>query len=1233
VLDVDSRAPPARATALPQRAQHTPADGLAEAALAVQRLGRHRALTDFLTATVARSCSCGGTCEACSTEHPPGEEDGRPGPEVKPVDVGSLGSPSSGSKSTVDRPVGRATPTSPGPADLLTVLGLQRAVGNAAVTKLIPGPRRVQRAPDGGMSALEAAAQEQIAAAKAKKATAGDGGPGTAGDGGPGPGTAGDSTQEPGQSSDREEETKLKLELGATVSPPDVSEHEQATRQAASGTAEAATAPSTPVVAGGSPAPPQAQGGHDPHGPAAAAGEAAQLADKAAASATEVTAPGPPAPVELPSVAPVDAGGRPVPPDAQGDAMAAALAGRVDALRQGAHTVLGQAAAQKAAGHTLEAQIKTVEAHIGEAESGVATIKAHAAHRREVTTQARQALDVSKQKAETVAAGAPQVASKSEEGKSKSGPMASGSQSLAGDSASHQPEDSEAAGKAQEQGNQLTKVGADTASIDDTIGKTTERAASLGEEAAQAKESNSQSEAKVTAAEAVIGQTDQKATELGQANQAARAQLAGVADGPAQMATEGGALDEQGTAITAASDQLEARLHAAQQAHEAGMGSVPARQLGGGGTALQLSPDDDRQRVDTSGVVPEWLSGETAPSAQARQEAAAKEQARRQAELSEINSDAGAGFDNLSAADKAGIALRLTGRHLFGSLGATNIPNFVGGIIRGFIDPRVSLMGVVNGLGMVLSGAANLLSAKQWEKDPLGNLLKSSADIATGVTIVLGSIAGLAVAISVLLTIATVLTLGAIAPITGPIIAFCATVAATVGPWAITAAEIALVLQALVFIKNLIDAATATTAKDLQGKSDEMTEDATTAGSMAMQIGMAEAGEMIGGAGGEGGEPGGAAPAEAPAVPPEAPAPTAADTPAPGPTPAPADVPAPAPEVPAPTPGAAGPAEAPAPQGQAPAGPGEAPAPQGQAPSGGPAPETGVPPADAAAPAEVPQPGDVPEPGTASGPETPAPLEDGTPAVAGAESPDGNAQVKVGEDGTCEVCATPCAETRAKYADALENSDPTDPESLAARLTEAESSPDPQARAQAIADLVPELESAQSAAEVLGEFSDAARAGENSSATPPDPASEEPQTEAEDPSMTADEELAKLIGEQAADDTRAAVTDTAPGETYEHPTFEPGPYAGDSIPARSSDQTFTTAERASINEIGSETGCHTCGSTEPGTTTGNFIPDHQPVSALNTEGLPQRLFPHCLGCSQAQGLALLGRLALARSGQ
>lgn len=85
-------------------------------------------------------------------------------------------------------------------------------------------------------------------------------------------------------------------------------------------------------------------------------------------------------------------------------------------------------------------------------------------------------------------------------------------------------------------------------------------------------------------------------------------------------------------------------------------------------------------------------------------------------------------------------------------------------------------------------------------------------------------------------------------------------------------------------------------------------------------------------------------------------------------------------------------------------------------------------------------------------------------------------------------------------------------------------------------------------------------------------------------------------------------------------TFKPGPYAGESVAARSSAQTFTATERATINRIGKETGCHTCGVKDPGTKSGNFVPDHQPVSSLNKAGAPQRLYPHCINCSRKQGL-------------
>jgi len=85
--------------------------------------------------------------------------------------------------------------------------------------------------------------------------------------------------------------------------------------------------------------------------------------------------------------------------------------------------------------------------------------------------------------------------------------------------------------------------------------------------------------------------------------------------------------------------------------------------------------------------------------------------------------------------------------------------------------------------------------------------------------------------------------------------------------------------------------------------------------------------------------------------------------------------------------------------------------------------------------------------------------------------------------------------------------------------------------------------------------------------------------------------------------------------------FKPGEYAEESIVARSSSQKFTEAERTLINNIGEKTGCHTCGTKIPGTKSGNFIPDHQPVSALNANRTLQRLYPQCLKCSRAQGLA------------
>ena len=401
--------------------------------------------------------------------------------------------------------------------------------------------------------------------------------------------------------------------------------------------------------------------------------------------------------------------------------------------------------------------------------------------------------------------------------------MASESANLAGENAAHTPEDPEAAGKSGEQGAKLGQASSQLGSIDGTINQTKARADSLAAEAAAAKQSNAATAGRLGETEQAIGQVEAKSAELTAQNAAARSRLQGMAGQPAAHRAAADQLDAEGQAGLDASLQLEARLRAGDERYRGAIAAMPAPVPLTTGPAVQRQGYDGRTTYDPAGAIdarlPSWLTGEDPPNAAAAARHKAEEDARRAAEIAEIEQDAGGHFERMSAGQKAGIALSLTGRNLMHEIGDTNLPKFGLTLLRGFIDPRVSLMGVVHGVGQIVSGIANLASAEQWRRDPLGNLLKSSADIATGVTIVLGSIAGLAIAVGIILTavaiVGSIFSFGAVGLALAPIIAFCGTVASTVGPWALWAAAVALTLHALVFIKNLIDAATASTASGL----------------------------------------------------------------------------------------------------------------------------------------------------------------------------------------------------------------------------------------------------------------------------------------------------------------------------------------------------------------------------------------------------------------------------------
>lgn len=568
------------------------------------------------------------------------------------------------------------------------------------------------------------------------------------------------------------------------------------------------------------------------------------------------TAPVKPPTVKPPEiVAPVDAAGKPLRPDPAGDLRMLQLAAQAQAMRMQGHALRERAAQERHNASVLQANIQLIHEGTTHAGEGLAHADDHLAYRHTIVDQASASLKLSEGKAEMVASRAPEFSDKAAENKEKSGPMSSEAKDLVGQNASATPDDDDAAEKSAEQGHELGSVGSDIGSMDDAITQTKAKADNLAQEAAQAKQTNTKTKGNIDSTKATLEKTQVRLTQLTGDNATAKAKLAQQAHGPSHVLAGAAALDKQGEAAIKASNQMEERIHAAQKKHVEAMHSVPASKIGKRGNAARpaaliqrqaASPEPapaERINLDLAGGVvnnlPSWLTGEEKQTEEQRAKAQLEEQKRRESEIQEINTRANGNFANLSAADKAGIALSLTSRHIFGSLSNIRWPDMLSKMAQALIDPRISLMGVVSGLSMTLSGLANLVSIEQWKKDPLGNLLKSAADISTGIAIVLGSIAGLAVAIIAIMVLAAIFSFGALGPVAAAVIPFCSTVASTVGGWTLWAAAIALGFNFLVMIKDLVSAATAKTASDLQVQADHLTEDTKNAGNMAMQLGMA----------------------------------------------------------------------------------------------------------------------------------------------------------------------------------------------------------------------------------------------------------------------------------------------------------------------------------------------------------------------------------------------------------
>lgn len=85
-------------------------------------------------------------------------------------------------------------------------------------------------------------------------------------------------------------------------------------------------------------------------------------------------------------------------------------------------------------------------------------------------------------------------------------------------------------------------------------------------------------------------------------------------------------------------------------------------------------------------------------------------------------------------------------------------------------------------------------------------------------------------------------------------------------------------------------------------------------------------------------------------------------------------------------------------------------------------------------------------------------------------------------------------------------------------------------------------------------------------------------------------------------------------------TLGPGPYAFEGVGLVRGRVDSGVSFRNNIN--GNLYGCHTCGTRNPGTTSGNWVLDHQPPTSMVPRGTPQTGYPQCRTCSNVQGGAV-----------
>ncbi len=611
---------------------------------------------------------------------------------------------------------------------------------------------------------------------------------------------------------------------------------------------------------------------------------AAQRAEEAKAKAAAVPIPEKPQAFRHPRMdAPVDSIGEALPRQPNMDMRVRGLGYIGEMLREKGYEMKRAAAEQTVGAFGQDAVLEKLREDLANSMEGTALMHTHLDERKTIVEDAKTAHLESVDRQQFVAEKAPEIKAKAEGGRSDASSLAADSKAKADKAQSEIPDDDDAKEDAEKQAGDMKDSSDGAAKMDDASSGAVKRAGQYIKDAAKAEEDNKKSETNIADTENKIKETDTRLSEMDATNEQSNEKIEKAGPGPELIRENAKQTAQSGDQLIAATIVMELELNALQEQYLATAKAMESKEeakerikkeqenkaadpklserqkrlieFGNASDAKQdkmldeMSDEElaelkeDAENTPTEEEI-EKKEAEAAIAAGKKEGANADPRApqiaamdgQRKQRVDGVLDIADKNMNFLTAAQQRMVANRVVAESVKDDIKNINVLQMVKGMVEGMINPMASIDSAVQGFKKIGSGIKNLFSADAWSKDPLGNLLSVAANISTGLAMVFSSILGIASIIVALMVVLTIVSWGTLSWMTGPVIGWMGTVMTYAGWGAIIAGSLAVYFNYLSYLKNMNDAGTAKTARELFGSADEMKKNTTDGFQGAMAV-------------------------------------------------------------------------------------------------------------------------------------------------------------------------------------------------------------------------------------------------------------------------------------------------------------------------------------------------------------------------------------------------------------